>query len=477
MNEIIPAVNSIPFLHEAMLVALFVLAMALFTLFIRKYGKARPYLGVFSLLLSKRFTEFIKKGKKFAWLTRAMSDIGLILGFGVFASDFIYGRKRKPWQRVVIMLSTLTGLFLAFNFSFFKLIVIAPMIRPYGFHLSLAFSVFGFSGLLLGLLSITSYNIVSKLLAGGTACPQVGPIIPGIQTPQLPVFIPIYGWIGLLLAMVVHETSHGLRAIGEKIKLKSSGLLLLGFIPVGAFAEPDPNELERASDKAKLRIYAAGPASNLVSMLPLYAIMLLLGNFFVSPAIQSYQEEYVKGIAFVQVSAVSKTLGFCGNPPAPAYGKLEPGMTLLAINGRKIRSSSDVPEAISLRPFAESEFVVEQNGVKRTIRIMPHQETGRFGFEAKDVFKKGFTPPTMDFMPALILWDTFKWAFLISFLLALSNFLPLAILDGGQIASILYPYYLRRFVKSKKKREQLVKRFFFLVVLILVLVNAFPMLL
>ncbi len=466
---------SIP-IHEMLYITLFLLGLVLFTFLIRKYAKAQSYYFAFSMLRSKRLTEFIRKNKKLAWLTKIMADIGLILGFGVFASDFMYGRERRAWQRVLIIALTLAGLFAGFHFAFFNAMGIAPITKPFDLPLSLFFSVFGFSGLLLALLSITGLNIASKLLAGSTACPQVAPLIPGIQIPQVPIFIPVYGWVGLLLAMIVHETSHGLRAIAEKIRLDSSGFLFLGFIPVGAFVEPRQEELERAPDKAKLRIYSAGPSSNLFSMIPLLLVMLFLSYFFVSPALTAYEANYNSGIAFVEISAVNKTLSFCGNPPAPAYGKLRPGMKLLEINGQKIKSSGDVFKAISLKPFAESIFVVEENGKKQAIRITPHQETGRFGFEAKDVFRKGFTPPKMDFMPQFILWDTFKWAFLISFLLALSNFLPLSILDGGQIAGVLYPYYLKRFIKSKRKRELLVKEFFSAVMLILVLINALPLL-
>jgi len=60
--------------------------------------------------------------------------------------------------------------------------------------------------------------------------------------PGLNEFIPMCAWIGFVVALIVHEFSHAILSIVEKIKVKSMGLLLL-LVPIGAFAEPDSEQL------------------------------------------------------------------------------------------------------------------------------------------------------------------------------------------------------------------------------------------
>ena len=73
--------------------------------------------------------------------------------------------------------------------------------------------------------------------------------------PGLNEFIPLlYGVIGLVVALVVHELSHAVLSTVEGIKVKSMGLLV-ALVPIGAFAEPDSEQLfgEKQSTKAKTR--------------------------------------------------------------------------------------------------------------------------------------------------------------------------------------------------------------------------------
>ncbi|HEB37828.1 MAG TPA: peptidase M50, partial [Thermoplasmatales archaeon] len=58
--------------------------------------------------------------------------------------------------------------------------------------------------------------------------------LPGIN-PILPVG---YTIIGLAIAIVVHEFSHGIQCVLGKIKIKSLGIIAF-IVPIGAFVEPD----------------------------------------------------------------------------------------------------------------------------------------------------------------------------------------------------------------------------------------------
>lgn len=83
--------------------------------------------------------------------------------------------------------------------------------------------------------------------------------IPGIN-PVIPLG---YGILGLVVAIVVHELSHGIMTRFGDMKLLSLGLLFFVF-PVGAFAEPDEGELQKTTRAKRSKVFAAGPASNLI---------------------------------------------------------------------------------------------------------------------------------------------------------------------------------------------------------------------
>ena len=92
--------------------------------------------------------------------------------------------------------------------------------------------------------------------------------IPGLN-PILPI---VYGIIGLVVAMVIHEMAHGIQSRANDIKVDSSGILY-GVVPLGAFVEPNEEETEKASRKARMHVYAAGITTNTFMALLTFAIM------------------------------------------------------------------------------------------------------------------------------------------------------------------------------------------------------------
>lgn len=70
-------------------------------------------------------------------------------------------------------------------------------------------------------------------------------LIPGIND-----FIPfVWGLIALIVTLVVHEFSHAILCRVEDIRVKSMGLILV-LIPIGAFAEPDEDQLFEKQENA-----------------------------------------------------------------------------------------------------------------------------------------------------------------------------------------------------------------------------------
>ncbi len=95
--------------------------------------------------------------------------------------------------------------------------------------------------------------------------------IPGIN-PIIPV---TYGIVAIVVAVVIHEFSHGIVALRNKINVKSIGALFF-IIPIGAFVEPDEKELEESDKKIRMRVFSAGPSSNIVVSIIFLILFFLL---------------------------------------------------------------------------------------------------------------------------------------------------------------------------------------------------------
>jgi len=102
-------------------------------------------------------------------------------------------------------------------------------------------------------------TIVSSIPKDSAPSPKMMIGIPGIN-PLIPVW---YGIVGLVVAMVVHELLHGILTRTGGLTLKSLGLLFF-IIPLGAFAEPDSDELIATTKKKRSRVFAVGPATNII---------------------------------------------------------------------------------------------------------------------------------------------------------------------------------------------------------------------
>lgn len=83
--------------------------------------------------------------------------------------------------------------------------------------------------------------------------------IPGIN-PLIPLG---YGIVALIIAIFIHEFSHGILTRVAQVKVKSVGVLLF-VVPIGAFVEPEEKELLALNRRDRARMYSTGPASNII---------------------------------------------------------------------------------------------------------------------------------------------------------------------------------------------------------------------
>lgn len=132
-------------------------------------------------------------------------------------------------------------------------------------------------------MAITTFYLASQAVEAyrGTGVPQL--------QEELSVELPEGSWavvlayvvIGFLAAIIVHELAHGIQSHVGEIRLKSTGILLL-VIPIGAFVETNDDDLNSAPVYRRIRLYAAGPATNLFTA----ALCLLLIGGVMGPSLE-----------------------------------------------------------------------------------------------------------------------------------------------------------------------------------------------
>ena len=243
-------------------------------------------------------------------------------------------------------------------------------------------------------------NLLSYLTAGRGEV--VSPLIPGVTVSlaKLPSLA-----VAFLLAILPHELMHGVVASSENIKLKSGGILLLGPF-VGGFIEPDEDELKRASLLAKVRVFSAGSFANFL----VYLALVALASIAIHP---------------VGVLVLETLEGF------PAHGKLAPGDIIVALNGTKVSSLSELSafmdRTVPGRPL-KVRVLRRGRAVEVTLVLAPSPNNSSRGFMGVKL---------SDYYPNPELYDALWWSIIVSISVAVINMIPLYPLDGGLILNAI----------------------------------------
>ncbi len=249
------------------------------------------------LVKSKRGIRVINALAKKERVWKFFADMGTTLSYGLFSAFLM--RKNTSLKSVVLGMFLLIVVFIVIapvamlflqtiltgtpifdkaemistgNSELMALVVLAILLL-FGFFGILLFGIlyygaFVFARLLQ--LIITGVDTLSSTPPSGTL------LLPGVNLPFFE------GILALIVIMVVHEGSHAVLAKMARVPIKSSGVVLFGIIPIGAFVEPDEKKLEKVERVRQTRVLSAGSTANFVSsllfFLPFMAVLLLLSN-------------------------------------------------------------------------------------------------------------------------------------------------------------------------------------------------------
>lgn len=176
-------------------------------------------------------------------------------------------------------------------------------------------------GTMVILLLLLGWNAVVALSVPRSMAPDPELLIgiPGIN-PIIPIG---YGILGLAVSIMVHEFAHGILSRAGRIKIESLGLVFFIF-PIAAFVEPNEEEVKNAHWRRRSRLFAAGPATNMI--LAFICFLLFIGVF--APAAEP---TYDGGAVAV---------GIARDSPADRY-ELNSWSQILSIDGSSIDDVSE----------------------------------------------------------------------------------------------------------------------------------------
>jgi membrane-associated protease RseP (regulator of RpoE activity) len=314
--------------------------------------------------------------------------------------------------------------------------------------------------------------------------------IPGLN-PIIPLW---YGIVALIIALVIHEFSHGILARLAKIKIESLGLVFF-ILPVGAFVEPNEEELKAMPKRKRSRLFAAGPTSNMI-------VAVICSLIFTQVFIASAEPKAI-GNGVIDIVAES---------PA-ANASLQPGMIITSIHHNNTTTNLNTTGAFTLlmektSPGDNVTLTILHDGryVQEEVNLTSREDNETRGYlgiysvytgTGKQIYHPTLYPesleatmyslivyvslpirrlspidePYTDFygpggalagMPEPLFWvlaNTFYWVFWLNLMLGLTNALPAIPLDGGYVFQDGLDTFLSRVKKDMKaeRREKIVK--------------------
>ncbi len=162
--------------------------------------------------------------------------------------------------------------------------------------------------LMVGLI-LLSVNLTIALKPEPTAInkPQNLFLIPGLNE-----FVPstFAVWFAFILTLVVHEFGHAILCRVEQIRVKAMGVLFL-VIPIGAFVEPDEDQVKEARSWPKMRMYGAGIMNNLVIGVLCFGLLVSMIGWAEpskEPIVVGFYKDYPAAEASIPIPSVIKTI-------------------------------------------------------------------------------------------------------------------------------------------------------------------------
>lgn len=162
-----------------------------------------------------------------------------------------------------------------------------------------------------------------------------------------------WGAMAFIVALIIHEFGHGLLARAHGMRIRAFGLLQLGPLPLGAFAEPQYEELHRAPRRERMRMFAAGPATNLFAA---FVCLLMLGGL-AGQLVSTTPHPHVRALV---VDGGAEEAG------------MEPWDLILTINGTEVIGLDGFRDELNAYKANDTVLmdVLHENGEQETLTVV-----------------------------------------------------------------------------------------------------------
>jgi membrane-associated protease RseP (regulator of RpoE activity) len=230
--------------------------------------------------------------------------------------------------------------------------------------------------------------------------------------------------IAISLVLATHELAHGIATRVDNVPLKSAGVFI-AVVLFGGFVEPDEEQLEKASNQTKMRVYAAGSFTNAAIGL---VVLLVFANFAATIA-----PFYTTNRAGVEIQ------GLLPGYPAARAG-LRAGDVITGVNGAQIYGVTDLQRAMSgVSPGTLVTISTARGNFEITTGADPNNSSrGILGVAPiRDLITySGRLPFLPGNLPYYLLRVEF-WISIVFVSVAVINMLPLYMFDGDRFLECL----------------------------------------
>ena len=276
----------------------------------------------------------------------------------------------------------------------------------------------------IGLLVFIIYSLVLNALNLFNRSSQAGPTLLIIPVPGVTISWTIFPYILISIAalLIPHEAAHGIASVLDKVPIKSSGVFLAIFLP-GGFVEIDEENLSKRKARTKLRVFAGGSFTNVVSW---FLVVLLITNFalVISPLYNS-QSSGVLITGLVNGGAAQ-------NNNVPNWS------VLVAVNGTTVNDVNSLRNVLSpLTPGHHLVLTIDNTATntQTTYSIITQPATDNANRATIGIFTFPYYKPVASFLPVSLpyhFYNTLSWMSLILLGVALVNMLPMFPFDGDR---------------------------------------------
>lgn len=229
---------------------------------------------IFPGMLMIRTTKFNSEIEKFSYLydaIRSLSKIIFYFLFGILA--FVFDKWNNLKNKLILWITSLgLMIFSGFLYSYGINLLFGRTLSTSNIDSSLATIsiLFGVLGIYIISSLAVIYNSIIKIASGAKISNTIMPLIPGIT---IPLFESV---LALIITLIVHELAHAVLAVVNNVNVRNTGIVLFGGIPIGAFVEPDQDQLDKLDAKSKIEIIAAGNGINLFMSLIFFSLGMII---------------------------------------------------------------------------------------------------------------------------------------------------------------------------------------------------------